>query len=228
MPVLLRFFPLAFLDHSEKNRALVDPNLLLLIPKYLPSCPVRSVTFNQTEITVKILLSEKELNEGVEKLAVQINETYQGKPLTIVGVLTGSVILMADLIRKLEMPLRVGVVQTSSYEGTQRGALTINSEMMLDISGRDVLLIDDIFDTGNTLEEVTQLMQELGPTSLKSAVLLLKTGRQEVDWKPEFIAFDIPDEFVVGYGLDYNDEYRNLPHLAILEPADIQGSASET
>lgn len=177
---------------------------------------------------MKILLSEEALNEGVEKLAQQINETYQGKPLTIVGVLTGSVILMADLIRKLEMPLRVGVVQTSSYEGTQRGALTINSEMMLDISGRDVLLIDDIFDTGNTLEEVTQLMQELGPTSLKSAVLLLKTGRQEVDWKPEFIAFDIPDEFVVGYGLDYNDEYRNLPHLAILEPADIQGVSSET
>ena len=172
---------------------------------------------------MKTLLSEEALNEGVEKLANQINETYQGKPLTIVGVLTGSVILMADLIRKLEMPLRVGVVQTSSYQGTQRGALTINSDMMLDIAGRDVLLIDDIFDTGNTLEEVTQLMQELGPASLKSAVLLLKTGRQEVDWKPEFVAFDIPDEFVVGYGLDYNDEYRNLPYLAVLEPADIQG-----
>ena len=175
---------------------------------------------------MKILLSEKALNEGVEKLAQDINEAYQGKPLTIVGVLTGSVILMADLIRKLEMPLRVGVVQTSSYQGTQRGALTINSEMMLDISGRDVLLIDDIFDTGNTLEEVTQLMKELGPTTLKSAVLLLKTGRQEVDWKPEFVAFDIPDEFVVGYGLDYNDEYRNLPYLAVLEPADIQGVSS--
>ena len=177
---------------------------------------------------MKTLLSEEALNEGVEKLANQINETYQGKPLTIVGVLTGSVILMADLIRKLEMPLRVGVVQTSSYQGTQRGALTINSEMMLDIAGRDVLLIDDIFDTGNTLEEVTQLMQELGPASLKSAVLLLKTGRQEVDWKPEFVAFDIPDEFVVGYGLDYNDEYRNLPYLAILEPADIESASSET
>lgn len=92
---------------------------------------------------------------------------------------------------------------------------------MLDIAGRDVLLIDDIFDTGNTLEEVSQLMKDLGPTSLKSAVLLLKTGRQEVDWKPEFVAFDIPDEFVVGYGLDFNDEYRNLPYLACLEPSDL-------
>ena len=177
-----------------------------------------------TEHTVKTLLDENQLNAGVEDLANQINKAYGNTPLTIVGVLTGSVVLMADLIRKLKMPLRVGVVQTSSYQGTERGQLTINSEMMLDITGRDVLLIDDIFDTGHTLAEVTQLMNDLGPTSLKSAVLLLKTGRQEVDWKPEFVAFDIPDEFVVGYGLDYNDEYRNLPYLACLEPADLPGS----
>jgi hypoxanthine phosphoribosyltransferase len=175
---------------------------------------------------VKTLLNQDELNAGVERLAREINETYGNRPLTIVGVLTGSFILMADLIRKLEMPLRVGVVQTSSYEGTERGTLSINSEMMLDIAGRDVVLIDDIFDTGNTLQEVTQLMKSLGPNSLKSAVLLLKTGRQEVDWVPEFVAFDIPDEFVVGYGLDYNDEYRNLPFLACLEPADLPGTAN--
>ena len=164
---------------------------------------------------------------GVDRLAREINELYGDRPLTIIGVLTGSIVLMADVIRKLEMPLRVGVVQTSSYEGTQRGALTINTQMMLDIAGRDVLLIDDIFDTGHTLSEVIELMNDLGPSSLRSAVLLCKTGRQEVDWKPEFIAFDIPDEFVVGYGLDYNDEYRNLPYLACLEPSDI-AAASET
>ena len=145
---------------------------------------------------MKILLNQDELDAGVERLAREINETYGNRPLTIVGVLTGSFILMADLIRKLEMPLRVGVVQTSSYEGTERGALSINSEMMLDIAGRDVVLIDDIFDTGNTLQEVTQLMKSLGPNSLKSAVLLLKTGRQEVDWVPEFVAFDIPQNIL--------------------------------
>ena len=91
---------------------------------------------------MRTLLDEAQLNGGVEKLAQSINETYGEKPLTIVGVLTGSVVLMADLIRKLKMPLRVGVVQTSSYQGTERGALTINSDMMLDITGRDVLLID--------------------------------------------------------------------------------------
>jgi len=94
--------------------------------------------------------------------------------------------------------------------------------MMLDITGQDVLLIDDIFDTGNTLQEVTQLISEHQPSSLRSAVLLLKTGCQQVDWRPDFIAFDIPDKFVVGYGLDYNDIYRNLPYLAVLEPADIE------
>lgn len=170
---------------------------------------------------MKTLLDEQQLSDGVQELANSINEHYGDRPVTIVGVLTGSVVLMADLIRKLKMPMRVGVVQTSSYQGTERGALTINSDMMLDITGRDVVLIDDIFDTGHTLQEVRDLMQKLGPTSLKSAVLLCKTGRQEVDWMPDFVAFDIPDEFVVGYGLDYNDEYRNLPFLACLEPGDI-------
>jgi hypoxanthine phosphoribosyltransferase len=170
---------------------------------------------------VKTLLNEEQLKTVVARLSAEINAAYGSRPLTIVGVLTGSVVLMADLIRKLEMPLRVGVVQTSSYSGSERGALTINHEMMLDITDRDVLLIDDIFDTGHTLAEVTQLMNDLGPASLKSAVLLLKTDCQLVDWKPEFVAFDIPDEFVVGYGLDFNDEYRNLPYLACLEPADL-------
>ena len=170
---------------------------------------------------MKILLDEKQLRDGVRQLAERINGEYGNQPLTIIGVLTGSVVLLADLIRQLEMPLRVGVVQTSSYQGTQRGTLSINAEMMLDITDRDVLLVDDIFDTGNTLAEVIEVMKDLGPTSLKSAVLLCKTGRQEVDWRPDFVAFEIPDEFVVGYGLDYNDEYRNLPYLATLEPSDL-------
>ncbi len=177
---------------------------------------------------MKILLDENQLNAGVNQLALEINKTYRDRPLTIIGVLTGSVVLLADVIRKLEMPLRVGVVQTSSYEGSQRGALTINTQMMLDISDRDVLLIDDIFDTGNTMSEVVELMNALGPASLKSAVLLCKTGRQKVDWRPDFIAFDIPDEFVVGYGLDYNDEYRNLPYLACLEPSEISSTSEIT
>lgn len=170
---------------------------------------------------MKILLSESELRNGVQKLALQITETYRENPLTIVGVLTGSVVLLADTIRKLSMPLRVGVVQAASYDGDRRGELKINSELMPDVSGREVLLIDDIFDTGHTLEKVVALMESFSPSSVRSAVLLKKTGRQEVEYNPDFVAFDIPDEFVVGYGLDFNDEYRNLPYLAALEEADL-------
>ena len=138
-------------------------------------------------------------------------------------MLTGSVVLMADLIRVIDLPMRVGVLQASSYRGatTTRGELVINSELMLDISGRDVLLVDDIFDTGHTLVRTLEKMQDFGPTSIRSAVLLRKNGRQEIDYMPDFVGFDIPDEFVVGYGLDYEDMYRNLPYLAALEPEDI-------
>ncbi len=174
---------------------------------------------------MKTLLDEKQLHEGVQGLANQINELYGEKPLTIIGIMTGSIILMADVVRLLRMPLRVGVVQTSSYQGTQRQQIRINIDLMPDITGREVLLIDDIFDTGHTLTEVISLMGELRPATLRSAVLLSKTGRCEVELKPDFSVFDIPDEFVVGYGLDYNDEYRNLPFVAALEPDDIEHSS---
>ena len=156
-------------------------------------------------------------------MAIQISESYANQQLTIVGVLTGSIVLVADLIRLIELPMRVGVVQASSYRGatTRRGELVVNSDLMLDISGRDVLLVDDIFDTGHTLVQVINKMRSLNPRSLRSAVLLRKEGRQEVDIKPDFVAFEIPDEFVVGYGLDYEDMYRNLPYLAALEQGDL-------
>ena len=93
---------------------------------------------------------------------------------------------------------------------------------MPDISGREVLLIDDIFDTGHTLDELITLMNDLGPATIRSAVLLRKRGRQEVDLEPDFVGFDIPNEFVVGYGLDYEDDYRNLPYVAALEPHEIE------
>jgi hypoxanthine phosphoribosyltransferase len=172
---------------------------------------------------MRVLLNKEELHDGVSRMADEITATYRDRQLTIVGVLTGSVVLMADLIRVVELPMRVGVLQASSYRGatTTRGELVINSELMLDISGRDVLLIDDIFDTGHTLVRVLEKMREFEPTSIRSAVLLRKHGRQEVDYQPDFVAFEIPDEFVVGYGLDFEDMYRNLPYLAALEAEDI-------
>ncbi len=176
---------------------------------------------------MKILLNEEQVQQGVRKMACEIAECYGNRPLTIVGVMTGSVVLLADVIRQLKMPLRVGVVQASSYRGgTKRGELSINSELMPDIADRDVLLVDDIFDTGHTLVEVIAQMDRLGPTSIRSAVLLRKQERREVDLQPDFVAFEIPDEFVVGYGLDYQDAYRNLPFVAALEPDDLPGQTS--
>lgn len=171
---------------------------------------------------MRTLLTEEEVQQGVRRLANEILTTYDNRPLTIVGVLTGSVVLLADMIRQLTMPLRVGVVQASSYRGaTTRGPLTINSDLMPDIANHEVLIVDDIFDTGHTLVELISLMDKLGPTSIRTAVLLRKTGQQQVDLQPDFIGFEIPNEFVVGYGLDYADEYRNLPYVATLDPEDL-------
>jgi hypoxanthine phosphoribosyltransferase len=175
---------------------------------------------------LKTVLSSQEIQEGVGRLAMRVREQYGQGPLTIIAIMTGSIVLLADLIRRLDMPLRVGVMQARSYHGaaTTRGKLFINTEMTPDIKDRDVLLVDDIFDTGHTLEKTIAKMWELNPRSIRSAVLLRKHGRQEVRTEPDFIAFEIPDEFVVGYGLDYRDEYRHLPYLASLEPGDLESS----
>ncbi len=175
---------------------------------------------------LEVLLSKQQLDQGVRHLARQIDECYGDRPLTIIGVLTGSIVLLADLIRLLEMPLRVGVVQANSYDGTHRGELRINADLMPDIQGRDVLLVDDILDSGHTLKRIIKLTEQLGPRSVRSAVLLRKTGCQKVTQKCDFVCFDIPDVFVVGYGLDYQDAYRNLSFVAALAPEDLSGDGA--
>jgi hypoxanthine phosphoribosyltransferase len=172
---------------------------------------------------VKPLLGEDEIRDAVERLARQIGEHYAGRPLTVIGVLTGSLVLVADLIRNLNLPLRVGVIQARSYRGanTRPGPLEIDDSMLPDIKGRDVLLVDDIFDTGQTLARLQEQMAPLEPASVRVAVLLRKAGRQQVALSPDFVGFEIPDVFVVGYGLDYQDAYRHLPYVAVLEADDL-------
>lgn len=168
------------------------------------------------------LLSESDLRAGVDRVAVEISAKYGSNPITVVAVMTGSLIMLADLIRRLTMPVRVSLIRASSYRGgTTSGQLTIKEDMMLDVSDRDVLVVDDIFDTGKTLRAVVDCVQTMNPRSVATVVLLHKEGRQLVDMQPDFAAFKIPDEFVVGYGLDYQDLYRNLPFLAVLEESDI-------
>jgi hypoxanthine phosphoribosyltransferase len=172
---------------------------------------------------VKQVLSPEQLRDGVRQLAEKLAAVYGQRPVTIVAILTGSLVLLADLIRQLEMPLRVALVQAHRHRTPDepRDALAISDALLPNLKGRDVLVIDDIFDTGHTLVEVLAQLLQHEPASIRSAVLMRKVGRSEVAIQPDFVMFDIPDEFVVGYGLDYEDRFRNLPYVAALEPEDL-------
>lgn len=171
---------------------------------------------------MKVLINEEEIHRGIARLASQLHERYGKEPLTIVAIMTGSLVMLADLIRSLEMPVRISLIRASSYRGGMTsGELTIENGDMLDIRGRDVVLIDDIFDTGKTLAEVTRRLEQHQPRSLSTAVFLNKRGNSVVNQAPDYCVFDIPNEFVVGYGLDYDDLYRNLPYVGVLEEADL-------
>ncbi len=172
---------------------------------------------------MKILVKEDEIKEGIDRLAKQLHEYYGHQPLTIVAIMTGSLVMLADLIRRLELPVRISLIQASSYRGTMSsGDLEIQDNMMLDIRDRDILLIDDIFDTGKTLVQVTERLRKLQPRTIKTAVFLNKRGQSQVSASPDFSVFEIPNEFVVGYGLDYEDLYRNLPFVGVLEEDDLK------
>lgn len=173
---------------------------------------------------MKTLLTEDQLREGTGRMAGEIQTHYDGKPLTLVGVLMGSVVLLADLIRLLSAPLRVELIQArcDPAKGVCLGPLAIDEDLLsFGVRGRHVLLVDDIFHTGKTLWDLIPQIDELGPASVRSAVLLQKEGQCKVDLKPDFVGFAIPNEFVVGYGLDYRDRYRNLPYVASLEPNEL-------
>jgi hypoxanthine phosphoribosyltransferase len=176
---------------------------------------------------MKTLLSEEQLAAGIRRLAGEIEAHYRGKPLTIIGVLIGSVVLLADLIRLVSIPLRVEMIQArrDRSQNTRPGPLAIDIELLAtSVQKRHVLLVDDIFHTGHTLWDLIPQIDELGPSSVRTAVLLCKQGCSEVSLKPDFVGFEISNEFVVGYGLDYDDQYRNLPYIAVLEPHEMKSA----
>jgi hypoxanthine phosphoribosyltransferase len=167
---------------------------------------------------MRVLITTTQIQQRLTELAGEIAPAYRGRPLTIVGVLTGSLMFVADLVRRLEVPLRIGLIQASSYRGksTTPGELHLDADLLADVKGRHVLLLDDILDTGQTLSHLVRHLQEQGALSVRVAVLLRKQGRQVHAVEVDYVGFEIPDEFVVGYGLDFNDEYRHLPHVAVL------------
>lgn len=170
----------------------------------------------------RVLIPREEIARRVAGMADEIARTYSNgdAELTLVTILSGSLIFLADLIRCLPMRMKIGLVTVSSYPGAttaSRGAKLL-SEIRADIRGRHVLVVDDILDTGNTLRLVIERLRQQGPASLRTCVLLRKPDKAPPDVHADFVGFDIDDVFVVGYGLDFNDLYRNYPHIGILRP----------
>jgi hypoxanthine phosphoribosyltransferase len=166
-----------------------------------------------------VLISEERLARRVKSLAREIERDFQGGELVVVSLLNGTVLFLADLIRHLNLPLRLDFIGVSSYGvGTESGNLVFTKELRLDVRGRNVLLLDDILDTGNTLSRVKSKLQALKPRRLRTCVLLDKPARRTQPVKADYVGFEVPNLFVVGYGLDFAERYRNLPFVGVLHP----------
>ena len=166
-----------------------------------------------------ILITDAMLAARVKTMAKEIQRDFINRELVVVSLLNGTVMFLADLIRHLSLPLRLDFMGVSSYgEGTESGDLVFTKELRLDVKGRDVLLVDDILDTGRTLSRVIPKLRALEPRRIKICVLLDKPARRVIKVPADYVGFRIPDQFVIGYGLDYAEKYRNLPFVGVLKP----------
>ena len=167
----------------------------------------------------RILISEKDIKKAVKKMGKQISKDYDGKNLMLVAVLKGSVIFMADLMRAISIPINIDFMSVSSYGGDTKssGIVKIVKDLDEALIGKDVLVVEDIVDSGRTLSYLLEMLRDRKPNSLKLCTLLDKPERRVVDVPVDYTAFQIPDEFVVGYGLDYDQRYRNLPFIGVVK-----------
>ena len=173
----------------------------------------------------RILITEQEIAQRVGELSRELERDFSGRDLVVVAVLNGTVLFLADLIRQLTLPMRLDFIGVSSYGlGTESGEMVFTKELRLDVRDRDVLLVDDILDTGKTLNRVRAKLLELKPRCLKICVLLEKAVRRVEKVKADYIGFSIPDLFVVGYGLDFAEGYRNLPFIGVLRQQSLARS----
>ena len=168
----------------------------------------------------KILLTEEQIKNRIEELGKELSEEYAGKNPVIVGVLKGVVVFYADMIRQIKVPCQMDFMWISSYAGSHSGEMVVRKDISADIKGRHVLILEDIYDTGNSLDYTYKHLLSKEPASLKICTLLDKPERRKpgITLKPEYVGFEIPNAFVVGYGLDFNEQYRNLPYVGILKP----------
>ncbi len=175
---------------------------------------------NKSPNTDQILIDQETIQKRIAELAAEITHNYQDKDLTIIALMKGSIVFLADLLRLISLPLRLEIIPVSSYySGTvSSGIVTLQNVPLPDITGRHLLLVDDILDSGKTLKTLSEYLLTKDPASLRSCVLLHKKVKTIEAITAHHVGFEIPDEFVVGYGLDYQEYYRNFPEIRILKP----------
>ncbi len=172
----------------------------------------------------EILFTEEQIREKVSELAEQINRDYAGEELIVVGILKGCFVFVSDLVRRLDSEIQVHFMQVSSYgSGTEStGSIKIKKDLSVDIQGKHVLIAEDIVDSGNTLYQLLPILKERKPASVKVCALLSKPTRRQVEYDPDYIGFEIPDKFIVGYGLDCDERFRQLPYIAVVDIEDAE------
>lgn len=175
---------------------------------------------NMKEDVLRVLLSEDEIREKVRELGGKITADYKNSNLMLVTVLTGAVVFLADLMRQIDVPAEIDFMVVSSYGSGVKssGVVKIVKDLDVPLAGKDILIVEDILDSGLTLSYIKELLESRGPRSIRIATLLDKPSRRKVDLQADYIGFSVPDEFVIGYGLDYDEKYRNLPYIGILKP----------
>ncbi len=175
---------------------------------------------NMKEDVLRVLLSEDEIRAKVQEMGKKLTEDYKGKNLLLVTVLKGAVVFLADLMRQIDVPAEIDFMVVSSYGSGVKssGVVKIIKDLDIPLAGKDILIVEDILDSGMTLSYIKELLQSRGPRSIRIATLLDKPARRKVDLQADYVGFEVPDEFVVGYGLDFDEKYRNLPYIGILKP----------
>lgn len=171
-----------------------------------------------------VLLSEEEIQAKNKELAELLSKEYADKNPVFIGVLKGVVLFFSDIVKQITVPCQIDFMWISSYEGTESKHMTVKKDISTDIKGRHVVILEDIFDTGNSLDFTYKHLMKMEPASLKICTLLDKPERRNpaVTLEPDYVGFTIPNEFVVGYGLDFNEYYRNLPYVGVLKPEAYQ------
>jgi len=171
---------------------------------------------------MKLLISENEIKDRVKKLGKKITKDYDGKKPIFIGILNGCYVFMADLLREVELDVEVDFVKIRSYEGdSSTGTIKFRKDISADIDGRDIIIVEDIIDSGFTINFLVKRLRNSGPKSVAVASILFKKEVAKLDFEVDYVGFEIPPEFVVGYGLDYDEKYRHLKDVMVMEPKDI-------